>query len=280
MVTGSARRRMVGARSSARKARNSTFMSVLARAGLAARGVMYILIGVIAVRIAFSSSGQKAESTGAVRLVAKTPFGSALLWLLAIGFAGLTLWRLSEAIWGSSGPDGRKPAKRLAAAARAILYGFVTFGIFKYALGLGAPSSSNTQSQDLTARAMQLPGGQVLVAIAGIAIVAAGLYIAYEAWKKKFLRQMRMGSARPATRKTVQRLGQAGGIARGTVFATAGIFLVVAAVNANPGQAKGIDSALRALAHTPLGPWLLVLVALGLVTFGVFSLCMARWLDA
>ncbi len=279
MVAGSARRRRVSARGATRNARKSTFMSVLARAGLAARGVLYILIGVIAVQIAFGSSSQKAESTGAVRLVAKTPFGSVLLWLLAIGFAGLTLWRLSEAIWGAPGPDGHKPAKRLAAAARAVLYGFVTFGILKYALGLGAPSSSNTQSQDLTAKALQLPGGQVLVGIAGIAIVAVGLYIAYEAWKKKFLRQLRMASASPATRKTVQRLGQAGGIARGTVFATAGIFLVVAAVDANPGQAKGIDSALRSLAHTPLGPWLLVLVALGLVTFGVFSLCMARWLD-
>jgi hypothetical protein len=91
---------------------------------------------------------------------------------------------------------------------------------------------------------------------------------------------MRMGSASAATRKTVQRLGQAGGIVRGVVFATAGIFLDVAAADANPGQAKGIDSALRALAHPPLGPWLLVLVALGLMMFGVFSLCLARWLDA
>jgi hypothetical protein len=255
-------------------------MLALARAGFAARGVMYILIGVIALQIAFGSSGQKAESTGAVRLVAKTPFGSVLLWLLAIGFAGLTLWRLSEAIWGGFEPGGHKPAKRLAAAARAVVYGFVTFGIFKYALGLGALSSSDSQSRDLTAQALQVPGGRVLVAIAGFAIVAVGLYVAYEARKKKFLRQMRMGSASAATRKTVQRLGQAGGIVRGAVFATAGIFLVVAAADANPGQAKGIDSALRALAHTPLGPWLLVLVALGLMTFGAFSLCLARWLDA
>jgi hypothetical protein len=240
---------------------------------------MYILIGIIAVQIAFGSAHQKAESTGAVRLAASTPFGSVLLWLLAVGLAGLTLWRLSEAIWGSSEPGGHKPGKRLGAAARAVIYGFLTFGVLKYALGLGAPSSSDTQSRDLTARAMQLPGGRVLVAIAGLAIMTAGLYIAYQAWKKKFLRQLRMGSAPAATRKTVERLGQAGGMARGAVFATAGIFLIVAAVDASPGQAKGVDSALRALAGTPLGPWLLVLVALGLVTFGVFSLCQARWQD-
>ena len=279
MVAGSARRRRVSARGATRRARNSGLMPALARAGLTARGVMYILIGIIAVQIAFGSTSQKAESTGAVRLVASTPFGSVLLWLLAIGFAALTLWRLSEAIWGGAEPDGHKASKRLGYAFRAVIYGFLTFGVLKYALGLGAPSSSDTQSKDLTAKALQLPGGQVLVALVGIAIAAAGLYIAYQAWKKKFLRELRMGSASPATRRTVERLGQVGGIARGAVFATAGVFLVVAAANANPGQAKGIDSALRAFAHTPLGPWLLVLVALGLVTFGLFSLCQARWED-
>lgn len=278
MVTGSARRRL-SAHGTGRRARNSTLMSGLARAGLAARGVLYILIGVIAVQIAFGATRQKAESTGAVRLVAGTPFGSFLLWLLAIGFAGLTLWRVSEALWGGSEPDGHKPAKRLGYAGRAVLYGFITFSILKYALGLGAPASSDKQSQDLTAKAMHFPGGQVLVAIVGVAIAAAGLALAYQAWKKKFLRQMRMGSVPAGTRTTVTRLGQAGGIARGTVFVTAGAFLVAAAADANPNQAKGVDSALRALAHTPLGPWLLAAVALGLVTFGVFSLCQARWLD-
>ena len=84
-------------------------------------------------------------------------------------------------------------------------------------------------------------------------------------------------SASVRTRKIVTRLGQIGGIARGLVFATIGVFLVIAAKDANPKQAKGIDSALRALAHTPLGPWLLVVVAIGLMMFGVYSWCEARW---
>ena len=108
--------------------------------------------------------------------------------------------------------------------------------------------------------------------------MAAGLYVIYRAYKLKFLKHLRMGSPpRRGRRKVVTRLGQAGGIARGIVFATIGVFLIIAAKDANPRQAKGIDSALRALAHTPLGPWLLVIVALGLVTFGVYSWCEARW---
>ncbi len=82
---------------------------------------------------------------------------------------------------------------------------------------------------------------------------------------------------RARTRRIVEWLGKFGGVARGTVFATAGIFLVVAAVQARPQQAKGVDSSLRALAATPLGPWLLVLVAIGLIMFGLFSFCQARW---
>ncbi len=73
------------------------------------------------------------------------------------------------------------------------------------------------------------------------------------------------------------RLGQIGGVARGAVFCTVGIFPVVAAIQDQPDKAKGIDSALRELARTPLGPWLLVLVAIGLIIFGAYSFCEARW---
>jgi type IV secretory pathway VirB2 component (pilin) len=189
----------------------------------------------------------------------------------------MTLWRLLEAIGGSSGPDGRKASERLANLGRAVLYAVITYGILEYALGIGQPASSDTQSQDLTAAALRHPGGQWIVAIVGIVVVIAGLVTMYRAYKRVFLKDLRMQSASPRTRKVVTRLGQIGGIARGFVYATVGVFLVIAAKDANPGQAKGIDSSLRALAHTALGPVLLVVVALGLVTFGVYSWCEARW---
>ena len=277
MVTPAMRKGSARARMTTRRAASSPAMSWLARAGLTARGVMYALIGIIAIQIALASSRQQADRTGAVRLVASTPLGSLVLWLLVAGFAGMTLWRLSEAVWGASGPDGHKATQRLANLGRAIFYAFVTWGILKYALGIGGPSSSDKQSQDLTAAALKVKGGQAVVAIAGIVIVVAGLYVIYQAYRRKFRKNLRFGSASPATRRTVIRLGQIGGMARGAVFAVVGIFLIIAAKDTNPRQAKGIDSALRALAHTPLGPWLLVVVAAGLVTFGIYSWCEARW---
>jgi uncharacterized membrane protein len=277
MVARSAHRRPARVTARGRRAAGSSAMSVLARAGLVARGVLYGLIGIIAIQIALGSTHRQADRSGALRLIAATPFGSVILWLLVIGFAGLTLWRLSEAAFGAAGPDGHKASQRVGNLGKALIYAVLTWGILKFALGLGAPASSNKQSRDLTATALKYPGGQAAVAVAGVVIAVIGLCLAYQAYREKFRRDLRMGSASPRTRSVVTWLGKAGGIARGVVFVTIGIFLVVAAVDAKPGQAKGVDSALVTLAHTPLGPWLLGLVAFGLVLFGIFSCCEARW---
>jgi hypothetical protein len=113
--------------------------------------------------------------------------------------------------------------------------------------------------------------------VIGLALVGGGIYLVYAAWQEKFRKQLELGQIPARTRRIVEWLGKFGGMARGAVFITAGIFLVVAAVQAKPQQAKGVDSSLRALASTPLGPWLLVLVAIGLIMFGLVSLCQAKW---
>jgi len=111
----------------------------------------------------------------------------------------------------------------------------------------------------------------------GIVLIATGAYIAFSSWRKDFLDQLTLARTSPRTRHVVIWLGEVGGIARGVVFAAAGIFLAIAGAKAQPGQAKGIDATLRTFAETPLGPWLLVVVAAGLVTFGLYSFCEARW---
>jgi hypothetical protein len=277
MTTRIARRGTRNARYAGRQAARSRYLAILARIGLAARGLMYILIGWIAIDVAVSHSGKKADSSGALRLVGGSSVGKVVLWLLVVGFVGLALWRLTEAIYGAPGPDGHKAGKRIAALGRTILYGFLAYVVLKYAIGAGAPKSSNSQSKDLTATVMAHPGGRVLVILVGLALAIAGAILAYQAWRKDFLKHLELGTAGPTARRVVERLGQIGGIARGVVFAVAGIFLFIAGVKANPAQAKGIDSTLRAFASTPLGPWLLVLVAAGLVVFGLYSCCEARW---
>jgi hypothetical protein len=260
-----------------RRTAHSKTLELLGRAGLAARGVMYVIIGWIAIQVAFGDAGHQADQTGALRLLGRNPAGEVALWLLVIGFAGMCLWRLAEAIFGAAGPDGRKATARLSAVARVLIYGFIAYGVLKYALGVGGPKSSDQQSVDLTATLMSHPGGRVAVVAAGVVLAIAGLAFAFSAWQKRFFKKLDTSQMSPRAQTVVTWLGRVGGIARGVVFVTAGIFLIVAAVDAQPQQAKGVDSALRALAHTPLGPWLLLVVAIGLIMFGAFSCCEARW---
>lgn len=259
----------------ARQAGGGGALALLGRAGFLARAIMYIVIGWIALQIAFFNTRQQADRTGALHELSSTPFGEVALWILVVGFIGMTLWRLSEAIWPAG--EGRKASKRVSALAKAVTYAVIAYGVLKYAVGLGAPQSSNKQSVDLTATLLRHTGGKVVVVVVGLVLVGAGLYLGYQAWQERFLKNMQLGQLRTRARKVVEWLGRIGGVARGAVFITAGIFLVVAAVEARPQQAKGIDSSLRVLATTPAGPWLLVLVSVGLIMFGLFSCCEARW---
>jgi hypothetical protein len=277
VFTSTARSKTREARYTARRVGNSRYVDWLARAGFAARGVMYALIGILAIEIAFGNGGPKADQSGAVRVIGNTPFGAALLWLLVIGFIGMALWRLSEALYGGPGADGRKASNRLIAGFKAVLYGFIAFFIMKYALGLGSPKSSNKQSVDLTSTAMREPGGRILVGIVGLVLIGVGAWLAWRAFEKKFVEEIKTGEISPQTRKVVTFLGRFGGIARGIVFGAAGLFLLIAAVTANAHEAKGIDATLRAFTKTPAGPWLLVLMAIGLVLFGIYSLAESRW---
>jgi Domain of Unknown Function (DUF1206) len=253
-------------------------MQFLARSGFLARGLMYVVIGWIALEIAFGNNSNQADGTGAMHTLGRTAAGEVALWVLVIGFFGMAIWRLSEAAVGTGERDKRRAAfQRLGAAGKAVVYAVLGYGVLKYALGVGSPKSSDQQSVDLTATLMQHPGGRILVAVIGLVLAGAGLYLGYQAWREHFLESMNLTGVSPRTKRIVEWLGRIGGVARGIVFLVAGVFLVVAAVDAQPGQAKGVDSALRSLAMTPAGPWLLVIIAVGLIMFGLFSACEARW---
>lgn len=248
-----------------------------ARCGLVARGVLYVLVGVLALRVAFGDRGPEADRRGALQELVDKPLGGVLVWAVGIGVVCMMLWRLSEAVFGVAGPDGEKAAKRLASAARAVFYGAVAFSVLAFAAGSGGGRSSDEQSRDVTAQALGLPGGPWWVGAAGAALAVGGVVTAVRAAMRTFRKHLEMARVPVGVRKAVEFLGVAGGFARGSVFAAAGAFLVYAAVRYDPAQAKGIDDTLRAFAQTPAGPWLLVLIALGLMLFGLFSWAMACW---
>ena len=258
----------------AKRASHSPVARFLARAGLTARGVIYILVGWVAVLVALGHSSREADQQGALHLLAGKSYGLVSLWLLAIGFAGYALWRLSEAAFGVTGePPGAGP--RLKSLARAVIYAglsYLTFTVIS-----GTDRSQSGRQQDITATAMQHPNGRMLVGTVGLVIVACGIVLVAEGARKKFMRYLRTAQMSARVRRVVRLLGTTGTIARGLVFALVGVLVIDAAVTHKAAESRGIDKALLTLRDWPLGEFLMMAAALGLVIFGVYGLCEARW---
>jgi hypothetical protein len=262
------------AQSQARRASATPAAHALARAGLTARGIIYILIGWIAVLIAIGHGSHEADQRGALQLLAGKPYGTVSLWLLGIGFAAYALWRLSEAAFGVTG-DRNGAGPRLKSAARAVIY--AGFAYLTLQVISGAQGSQARQQQDATAKVMQHPGGRWLVGIVGLIIVVIGLALIVEGLRRKFMKYLQTSQMSPRTRRVVRLLGVIGTVARGVVFGLAGILVIDAAVTHRPAKSGGIDKALLTLRDQPFGPALLLAAALGLIVFGIYGLCEARW---
>ncbi len=261
-------------RRTARRASTSKAAHILARAGLTARGVIYILIGWVAVLVALGHSSRQVDQQGALQMLAGKPYGLVSLWLLGIGFAGYALWRLSEAAFGVTGePPGAGP--RLKSLGRAAVYAslcYLTFSVIS-----GSNRSMSGRQQDMTATAMQHTGGRILVGLIGLAIVIGGLVLVVEGVRKKFMKLLNTAQMSAKTRRVVELLGMTGTIARGLVFALVGVLVTVAAITHKASESGGLDKALLTLRDQPFGEFLMVLAALGLLIFGVYGLCEARW---
>jgi hypothetical protein len=258
----------------ARRASHSKAAHFLARTGLTARGVIYILVGWVAVLVALGHSSRPADQQGALQMLAGKSYGLVSLWLLAIGFAGYALWRLSEAAFGVAG-DRPGAGPRLKSLGRAVVYAglcYLTFTVIA-----GKAKSQSGRQQDITASAMQHPAGRLLVGVVGLVIVICGLTLVVEGARKKFMKYLRTGQMSRRTRRVVKVLGVTGTIARGLVFAVVGVLVIDAAVTHKAAESGGIDKALLTLRDQPFGEFLMMLAALGLVVFGVYGLCEARW---
>ena len=172
---------------------------------------------------------------------------------------------------------GQAAPKRLASLALGALYGSICGVVVDYILGVGGSSSSDTESKSFTARLLAHSGGQVLVAGIGVAAGAVGVGVGIYGLRRTSATYLRTAQMSALARKVVEGLGVAGYVTRGVTFCVAGAFLIDAAVSFDPQRAQGLDGSLRKTAATPLGPWLLLAIALGLVIFGLYSWCEARW---
>lgn len=235
-----------------------------ARLGYAANGIVHLLLGWLALQLAWGGSRGSADQSGAFGWLAGTGLGKAVLVAAAVGFALLAVWQLTEAVRGPETSD------RLKAAGKFIAYLAVGWSALSFVRAGG--SSSADQSQDFTATLFSWPGGRVLVALIGALSVAIGVYHIHKGWKRKF-REDLAGS--PG--ESVERLAMFGYIAKGVALGVVGGLFAAAAIEHDAEQASGLDGALKSLLQAPGGQILLTVVALGLVAYGIYSFARAKY---
>ena len=255
----------------ARDTNDHPAVEAAARVGYAANGVVHLLIAWAAPGIAWTpAAGGSADQSGALAEVAAQPWGRPLLWVIVAGFAGLALWQLTEAIggWHPGGRDGA--AARVKALGKMAAY--LALGWTAATFARGGSSDSTTQTTGATATLLETPGGRVLVAILGLAVVGIGAYHVVKGVKKKYLEDL---VADPGP--VAEQAGRYGYVAKGVALAVVGGLFLAAALHANAAEARGLDGALRTLAGTAYGPYLLTLVALGIGAYGVYSFFRARY---
>ena len=250
---------------------------MLARAGYAAKGLVYLLIGVLAFIAAIGPGGKTTDTNGALHTLAAQPFGKVMLGLIGIGLCGYALWRFVQAGVDPEhkGDDAKGIATRIGYALSGLSYSALALTAFNIIMGAGGEGGASTQ--DWTARLMAAPLGRFLVGIVGLVFFGVAAYAFYVAYSAKFRDKLKLSEMSATEKDWVTRLGRAGYAARGIVFVVTSGFFIQAALQANASKSGGIDKALQTLADQPYGHWILGLVAAGVTAYGLYVLAQSRY---
>jgi hypothetical protein len=246
----------------------------LARAGLVARGVVYAVIGILALKLALGDGGKATNQQGALKTIADRPFGKTLLVLVAIGLAGYAIWRLVRAAIGHGPEQSDDTQDRIAGLASGIAYAILCVTAVKILIGGGTGSGT---PKEATGGVLDWTGGPLLVGMAGVVLIGVAGYQAYKGLKKKFLENSKTEQMSGKVQRVFTALGVFGHVARAVVFTLIGYGLIKAAIDYDPDKAVGLDGALLKLANASYGPWLLGIVAAGLIGFAAYSVADARY---
>ena len=250
---------------------------LLARAGYAAKGIVYIVIGWLAAKAAVGRGGGTTDPRGAVRIIGDGPFGKLALVVIGVGLLGYMVWRLVSAATDAerNGNDPTSLAKRVGEALRGAAYG--TLGIFALKELTRSPSRGGNATRHWTARLLDLPFGRFLVMAVGLGVIGYAFYQLYRAGTDKMKKHLDLAEAGEPQATWIVRAGRFGIGARAVVFIMIGVLLLRAAARHNAGEAGGIKQGLAALAAEPYGRYVYVAVALGFVAYGLFQVATARY---
>jgi len=262
------------AESAARHA--APWVGPLARLGYAAKGVVYALIGFLALREALGAGGKTTDPSGAIHSIGTQPFGGVMLALLAAGLACYAMWKVVQGVMDpdGKGSDAHGIAQRVAYVGSGAIH-----GVFAYTAAqsiLGAEDTSEDAAA-ASAMAIQPPLGPILVGLVGATVISVGLYQLYAAYQAKFRDDLRLDRMSEVEERWVVYAGRLGTSARALAICVAGVFLLLAAYHSKPSEVRGLGAALELVQHQPFGPYMLGIIAFGLIVYGAFMFAIARY---
>lgn len=259
-----------------RGAARSDWIGYLGRAGLAAQGVCFGIIGALALAVALGAGGTTTDPQGALDALAHSSWTRILLLLLCIGFAGYAVWRLAQALFdrGGMGSDASGLGRRSIQFVQGLAYVALTVGAVKTLVGAPARSGGERHA---ASGLLGWPGGREIVGAIGAVLFVSAVVTAYWAVSRRFEESLATEEMSDSTRRLVVAAGTAGLCSLAVVLGIVGWFLLKAAVEFQPSAPVGIGGALAKLARASYGGWLLGLTAAGLIVFAIFDLLQARY---
>lgn len=267
---------MNSAERSAQQAGTSETARKIVLVGWAAKGVVYLAVAYLVLQTAFSSSSQEASTTGALQKIAEAGPGQVTLIVLGVGLLAFAVGRILEVTTLARPEIDAKD--KVEAVALAVVYTSLAFTAFSI-VGLAGGSSGGGSSteQQSSSFLFDLPAGRYLVGLLGLIVIGAGAYQAYKGVKQEFLPTLRTGEMPAKLRDAVGKLGTAAFVTKGAILALVGYFFVQAAVTYDPDEARGLDAALQEVAEQSWGQVVLVVVAIGLLAYALFTLLESRY---
>ena len=252
----------------------SPWVERVARVGYVAKGVVYAVIGFLALREALGAGGETTDPAGVIRDIGSIPLGGIMLALLAAGLAGYALWKLVQGVTDpdDKGSDAHGLLRRAGFVGSSLIHGALAYTAAQSIVG-----AEDSSEDAMTASAMAFAGplGRGLVGLVGLAVIGVGLYQLYAAYGARFLDDLRTERMGEAETRWVTRAGRLGTAARALAIGVAGTFLVLAAYQSDPRETRGLGAALEAVQHRPFGSYLLGAIAAGLLIYGLFMFAIA-----
>ena len=252
-------------------------LEAVARAGYFAKGVVYFMVGLLAATAAFQG-GDPQGNRGALQALFQQPFGRVALALVGFGLLGYAVWKFAQAIRDTEhkGSDVSGYVQRGGFVLSGLAHLSIAFFCAQTVLSGGGTNSSSTENaQSATASVMNQPFGQWLIGLAGLVLIAFGLFRMSIAWNRSFKSKFHLEQMSSHEKEIAVKAGVFGIAARAVVFGLTGVFLIKAALTANPQQAGALQQVLQTVEQQ--GTWYLAVLAFGLIAYAIFQGFMARY---